>query len=208
MLAPTSRYAVPFLAARTPDAPLWGVHGPGQFGRQVVAGADVVRNSASFDDAPAVWDLLSAGRFEDDVEIVVAARAARRPPRTICSVAAGVQEFAGAIGDPDGIYGISQWRPTGASPALGPTDTAFIAAYREVAGADPDYPAVQAAATAVLATHCVGLAGHDPGALWETVAALDTTTLLGAFKIDATGAQVGHATVLVRWRDGQLSSSR
>ena len=36
----------------------------------------------------------------------------------------------------------------------------------------------------------------------QPFAALDTSTLFGAFKIDqATGAQVSHRTVLIRWAD-------
>ena len=34
-----------------------------------------------------------------------------RPPRTIGSVAAGVQDFASEVAQPDGIYGIAQWFP-------------------------------------------------------------------------------------------------
>jgi DNA-binding GntR family transcriptional regulator len=36
--------------------------------------------------------------------------------------------------------------------------------------------------------------------LWATAAALRTTTMFGAFRIDpASGAQLGHQTTLVRW---------
>src|SRR4051794_36992375 len=113
VLAPTSRYALPFVGARAEldeRVPLWVVRGRGRFGRQVAAGAvehaqrhglETVEERAddgfSFDDVPEAWDLFSAGRFEDDVAIVNAARAARRPPRAICSIAAGVQDFAAEV---------------------------------------------------------------------------------------------------------------
>jgi ABC-type branched-subunit amino acid transport system substrate-binding protein len=221
VLAPTSRYAVPFVrtrAAEREQAPLLVVRGRGTFGRQVAAGAvaaargeglEAVEVRAgdgfSFEDVPDVWDLFSAGRFEDDVAIVKAAQSAPRPPRVIGSVAAGVQDFASEVGDADGVYGIAQWFPgRGDAPELGPAESAFLAAYPDVAGASPDYPAVQAAAGAVLATRCAELAGSlDRTALWEAAAGLDTSTLFGGFKIDpATGAQVKHTPVLVRWRDG------
>ena len=91
-----------------------------------------------------------------------------------------------------------------AAGELGPAEDDFLEAYRELAQAQPDYPAVQAAAGAIIATRCVELAGTtDPDALWAVAADLDTTTLLGDFKIDAsTGAQTKHTTVLLRWRDG------
>ena len=65
---------------------------------------------------------------------------------------------------------------------------------------------MQAAAGAVLAVHCVELAGGtDAPALWDVAAALETSTLFGDFKIDpATGAQTKHTPVLVQWRDGAL----
>ena len=221
VLAPTCRYAVPFVRTQAKEqerAPLLVVRGRGKFGRQVAAGAveaarreglEVVEarsaDGVSFEDVPDVWDLFSAGRFEDDVAIVKAARSAARPPRAIGSVAAGVQDFASEVGDVDGVYGIAQWFPgRGDAPELGPAERAFLAAYSDVAETAPDYPAVQAAAAAVLATRCTELAGSlDRAALWEAAAALDVTTLFGWFKIDpSTGAQVKHMPVLVRWRDG------
>ncbi len=201
VLSPASRYAEPFLLVRD-GAPLWVAYGPGEFGRQVAAGAGGELHD-SFEDAPAVWDLLCAGRFEDDVALVEAARAAPRPPRALCSIAAGVRDFASAVADPDGVFGIAQWFPgAGGRPEVGPTEAELVAAY----GRAPDYPAVQAAAAAALAVHCARVAGSvEPRALWAAAAGLDTTTLFGRFGIDpVTGAQVRHETVLVRWRGGSL----
>ena len=118
-----------------------------------------------------------------------------------------MQEFASEVDDVDGIYGIAQWFPRGGErPELGPADAEFVSAYRELAGAEPDYPAVQAAAAAAIATHCAELAGSvDRAALWAVASELETTTLLGEFGIDPTsGAQVKHTTVLLQWRDGAL----
>ena len=223
VLAPTTRYAVPFVVQRAEECervPLWVIRGGGRFGRQVAAGAvdqahdvelqTVERRTGDgplFDDVPEVWDLFSTGRFEDDVTIVKEARSAPHPPRAICSIAAGVQDFAAEVEDVEGIYGIAQWSP-GADepPELGPAEENFLDAYRELTGTEPDYPAVQAAAGAVLASRCVELArSTQPDALWAVAAALDTTTLLGGFKIDSrTGAQTKHTTVLLRWSDGRL----
>jgi ABC-type branched-subunit amino acid transport system substrate-binding protein len=223
VLAPTSRYAVPFVRTRASEserAPLWVVRGRGRFGRQVADGAvdqaqhdeletvlKCTGDGPSFHDVPEVWDLFTAGRFEDDVAIVNEARAATHPPRTIGSVAAGVQDFASQVDDPDGIYGIAQWYPgRDLQPQLRPTEDDFVSAYRALTKATPDYPAVQAAAGAVLAMHCVELAGSTKrDALWSVATELATSTLLGEFEIDAsTGAQTKHATVLVRWRGSEL----
>ena len=223
VLAPTSRYALPFVRTRAGDierSPFWVVRGRGRFGRQVAAGAveranhdglETVEkrmgNGSVFDGVPEVWDLFSAGRFEDDVAIVNAARAAEHPPWAICSIAAGVHDFASEVDDPDGIFGIAQWSPGSDGAAeLGPSEGEFMAAYRALADSPPDYPAVQAAAGAVLATRCAELAGSlDRESLWQAAAALDTRTLVGGFKIDATtGAQVKHTTVLLQWHGAAL----
>lgn len=68
----------------------------------------------------------------------------------------------------------------------------------------PDYPAVQAAAGAISATHCAELArGTSRGDLWAAAADLETSTLFGGFKIDpSSGVQVNHRTILVRWVGG------
>ena len=97
-----------------------------------------------------------------------------------------------------------------ASPSWGRLKSDFVDAYRELTGAEPDYPAVQAApgrcsATAVSSWR----AGRRTGGALAAAAALDTTTLLGGFKIDSrTGAQTKHTTVLLRWRGGRLAASR
>jgi hypothetical protein len=219
VLAPTSRYAAPFVRTRASDAdraPLWVVRGRGRFARQVAAGAvseakrvgvEVVERRADergawLDGAPETWDLFSVGTFEDDVAIVNNAGSAPRPPGAICSVAAGVRDFAAEVDDPGGVYGIAQWFPGREErPAVGPTEGDFVTAYRRIADASPDYPAVQAAAAGALALHCAHVAGStEPGELWAAATGLQTTTLYGEFRIDRTsGVQLGHAPVLVRW---------
>lgn len=220
VLAPTSRYAEPFVqmvGAREPRANLWVVRGRGRFGRQVAAGAlreaerlglETVERDPRADNwleaAPELWDLFSVGTFEDDVNIVKAAKVT--PPRTLCSVAAGVRDFASMI-EPNGIYGIAQWFPgRNVEPELGPREAEFVSAYRRRTNSWPDYPAVQAAAAATLAVHCADLAGSvEPSALWAAATSLDTSTLFGPFSVDTTtGLQVGHSPILLRWRSHEL----
>lgn len=216
---PASRYAEPFLRrlARDPErAGLWVAHGVGGFGRQAAAGARRAARELGIGavglapgerapmDPPARWDLFCAGSFEEDVETVRRARGMRRPPRTVCAVAAGVRAFGRAVDDPVGVFGVGQWAPYRRNAAtLGPAEADFVAAYRKRAGAPPDYPAVQAAAAAVIAVHCARRAGGTAReALWTAATALRAETLFGAFEIDpSTGAQTGHETVLTRWTE-------
>jgi ABC-type branched-subunit amino acid transport system substrate-binding protein len=215
---PASRYAEPFLRRLASDpepARLWIVHGKGGFARQVAAGAEATARILGIetvrlgpaDELPRVepssaWNLLCAGMFEEDVHTVGRASRAPHPPRAICAVAAGIGEFGLAVPDAEGIFGVGQWFPYGGRPAeLGPAEAQFLAAYRDRAGTPPDYPAVQAVAAAVLAAHCVRLAGGTTRELlWAAASSLDTSTLYGHFMIDPdSGLQLGHRPVLLRW---------
>jgi hypothetical protein len=218
VLTPASRYLEPFLGHLTgqePPAPLWIVAGRGRFGRQVAAGAqrtaarlgvETVRLDGDaarlFSGVPAVWDLACAGSFDEDVAAVRVARGLTRPPRSVCAVAAGVHRFAAAVDDRAGIFGVAQWVPGGVHAAdVGPVEADFLSAYRDLSGQTPDYPAVQAAATAALALHCARLSDSvAPDALWAAATHVDLSTFFGRFRIDpVSGVQAAHQTVLVRW---------
>ena len=121
-------------------------------------------------------------------------------------MAAGVREFAQAVDDPEGVFGIAQWFPgSGHEVLLGPREEEFLRAYAASGGGMPDYPAAQAAAGAVIAVHCARMAGStNRDDLWAAAADLETSTLFGGFRIDPqSGAQVSHRTVLVRWTEWQ-----
>jgi hypothetical protein len=223
LLTPASRYAERFVrdVVNAAVAELWIVQGKGSFGRQVAEGAQQAADAAGArtrrfdggdpwppDGGAGPWALVSAGTFEDDVQIVNRARQRANQPRLVFSVAAGVREFAGQVEDPAGIYGAAQWFPgSGSGARLGPPEEAFLNAYAEVTDQLVDYPGVQAAAAAVIAAHCARQAGTTAREqLWAQAVALDTATLLGAFRIDpVTGAQVGHQAALVRWTPAGLA---
>jgi hypothetical protein len=224
LLTPASRYAEQFIrrVLNGQDLELWIVSGKGSFGRQVAEGADKAAQRAGHrtrrlehrgawpsSSPSAPWALFSAGTFEQDVATVRRAQDHPNPPATICTVAAGVQEFAREVEHPEGIYGVGQWFPSAVanSPEIGPSETTFLTAYTAHAKTRIDYPGVQAVAGAALAAYCARQAGPTaPERLWAQAAALDTETLFGAFKIDRmTGAQVKHQAVLVRWTDGDLA---
>lgn len=223
VLTPTSRYAEPFLrhiaAGAGQPRPLVIVTGPGSFGRQVTDGAAKtadqlglrpVRAEAGDQLPPAAapdgWDLFSAGVFEQDAGLVAKVLSLPDPPLRVCAIAAGVREFAHAVSNPGGVFGIAQWFPGASHKAvIGPGEDDFLRAYAVAGGGVPDYPAVQAAAGAALAVHCARLAGSTGrGELWAAASELDTSTLFGGFRIGHDGAQTGHQTVLVRWSDGRL----
>jgi hypothetical protein len=157
------------------------------------------------------WVLLTAGTFEHDIAVVSRALQLSQPPRLICAVAASVRAFGQAVQRPDGIFGIAQWLPGSMHEAeTGPAEDEFVATYSRLQGTPPDYPAVQAAATAALAVHCARTAeSTSRQSLWTAAAGLDTSTMFGPFTIDpVTGAQTGHDTILVEWSNGILRAPR
>lgn len=213
-LTPASRYAEPFLARLEHDRrPLWIAAGRGAFSRQVSEGAasragnaavrvqheELARRGPPAHD----WVLFSSGTFEEDTATVRWARGLTHPPATVCSVAAGIRRFADHVSDPAGVLGVAQWVPGAASGVeVGPDEDAFLRAHAtRHRGLRPDYPAVQAAATASLALHCLRLAGSaERATLLHAATGVRVRTLFGAFEVDpATGAQLAHRTVLVRW---------
>lgn len=224
ILTPASRYGEPFvrhLATGRGRAVLWLAEGRGSFGRQVAAGAERMANGLGLrthrvgvsealpvDPAAGDWNLLCAGLFEEDVARVERARALERPPRHIGAVAAGVQRFGEAVAQSEGVLGIAQWFPGSSAQAvdLGPCERDFLVAYMTLTGSRPDYPAVQAAAGAVIGTHCARVAGTRARAsLWQVATSLETATLFGPFRIDPlTGQQLEHETVLLRWTSDGL----
>jgi ABC-type branched-subunit amino acid transport system substrate-binding protein len=220
VLTPTSRYAKPFiqyLAADADQRDLCIVHGPGRFGRQVADGALATAGQLGLHavrarpeelpptDLGREWDLFSSGVFEQDAEMVTEAFRLPSSPKRICAVAAGVREFAHAVSNPEGVFGVAQWFPGSVNEvAVGPSEEEFVDAWLRSDGQIPDYPAVQAAAGAVIAAHCARKSGDTGRAsLWASAANLDTSTLFGGFKINpSNGVQMKHETVLVRWTDG------
>ena len=177
VLTPTSRYAEPFLlqlaSERGSARDLCIVHGPGSFGRQVADGAEAIARRLGIPTVRAAadaqvpppgisgeWDLFSAGVFEQDAELVSKVLRSPTPPRRVCAIAAGVREFGHVVDDPNGVFGIAQWFPgSRRAVALGPAEDEFLGAYAAARAAVPDYPAVQAAAGAVIAARCARLAG-------------------------------------------------
>jgi len=223
ILTPTSRYTEPFVthvaAQGKPLPELRIAHGKGRFGRQVASGARACANRLGFDrhrtgpsdevlryEPPDNWVLITAGTFEEDVYVVRRAQSAARPPRLICAVAAGVEDFREVVDNPEGIFGIAQWYPgTGRPAELGPGEREFMRAYHQATGELPGYPAVQAVAGAVIASHCARQSGGtERELLWSSATALDTSTMFGPFQVDRiSGAQVAHRTTLVQWIDGE-----
>jgi branched-chain amino acid transport system substrate-binding protein len=234
-LTPASRYFAPVLdlAARSPElggraaervALLYGAAGTfpasvaagarehaGRLGMRIVLDAPYSASDLS-EQVAAVARLrpdliLGVGTTEADLTFARELRRRRVQAPLVALVAAPIEHFRRELGaDADGFIGPSQWEPLqGDRPEIGPTSAAWVAAFRERFGAEPDYPAAQAYAAGLIAAHCVERAGSsDDEALRAAAGGLDTSTFYGRFRLDpGSGRQVGHEMVVIQWQAGQ-----
>jgi len=148
--------------------------------------------------------LLVAGRFADEVD--AARRLLPRSWRAAGFVGAGVEEVLAELGrSREGLLGPAQWLAEAAPrPDEGPPAAEFAAAYRRRTGSEPPYPAAQAFAAGVIATHCLREAGTaDDDALLAAACGIEVTTMFARFRLDPrTRRQVGHQVLTVQWQDG------
>ncbi|MGH7918772.1 MAG: ABC transporter substrate-binding protein [Candidatus Dormibacteraceae bacterium] len=225
ILTPTSKYATPLLrhlAALGHRDPVWILASKGRFSTQVQKGAVALADQLSIPTVsvpslehlnsgalPEKWNLFCCGNFEQDVEAINRiVRFGDRRPIVASAVAAGVSDFRDAVEEPDGVFGVAQWFPRQGVPhALGMSEEAFVTAYRNESDRTPDYPAVQAVAASVIASHCARMTDStEVKTLWDYASHLDTSTLYGNFRIDPkTGVQVKHEMALVRWQGSTLT---
>ena len=195
-------------------------HTTSGFGRDVASGAinaasslkltvqavpfEPSRAVAMASSVPHADILLVVGNFAD--ELAVAPILLARKWRAAAFVGAGVEEVLASLGEPrEGLLGPAQWMATAApEPDEGPEADWFVKKYREIAGSEPPYPAVQACAAGLLCARCLRDSGHcDDMAQLVTAQQLTCTTLYGSFRLDPqSGLQAGHQVLTVQWQDG------
>jgi branched-chain amino acid transport system substrate-binding protein len=196
-------------------------HSTSGFGRDVAAGAVTEARklhfevqSISFEPSHAILAvprvlqgdiLLVVGNFAD--ERAVAPLLLERAFRFAAFVGAGVEEVLAELGSlREGLLGPAQWVAAAKyKPDEGPATDWFMTKYREAAGSDPPYPAVQAFAAGLLCARCLRDGGSsDDAAQLEAARRLVCTTLYGAFQLDPTsGLQSGHQVLTVQWQNGR-----
>ncbi len=114
---------------------------------------------------------------------------------------ASSSEFGGALGaDAEGVLGIAQWEP-----ALKTTVTAeFMRKYKLKYGQAAAYQAADGYAIGQLIEAATKKAGSfEREHLRKALSELDTVTVLGRYKVDASGWQIGRAGYAVQWLHGE-----
>ena len=125
-----------------------------------------------------------------------------RPPGLAIAIAPALPDFFTKVGPfAEGIFGPSQWEADKRLPFPGTLE--FIEKFVAVTGEKPDYHACSAYSAGQIIEKAVLLAGTiDQKKIRNYIATLDTVTILGRFKVDSEGRQVGHNPMLIQWQKG------
>jgi branched-chain amino acid transport system substrate-binding protein len=151
--------------------------------------------------------VLGVGRSQADLAFAQACRTQHLQAPVLGLVATPLQRFQETLGRAaEGCVGPSQWEAgVRYAPDVGPTAAAFAAAFRARYQMAAEYPAAQAYAAGLIAAECIRRAGSlADAALWTAARQLAVTTFYGGFQLDpGSGAQIGHAVLVVQWQGEQ-----
>jgi branched-chain amino acid transport system substrate-binding protein len=131
------------------------------------------------------------------------AKASHRPQTLCLAITPSYPDFGRRVGDmAEGIFGSSQWEPVSRMPFPGSRE--FIEKFQAATGQLPQYHAASAYAAGELLAKAVTAVGSlDQKKIRDFIQSLDTVTIIGRFKVDHTGLQIGHNPLIIQWQQGQ-----
>ncbi len=102
----------------------------------------------------------------------------------------------------EGVFGPSQWEPDERIPF--PGTKKFINDFKSFTGRMPSYHAGSAYSSCQLLERAIKHTNSlNNKAIRDYISSLDTVTVIGRFKVDHSGKQVGHNPILVQWQNGE-----
>lgn len=142
--------------------------------------------------------------LEDSVALLQASKAQNFSPEImIFSFGPALYDFGAAVGleNANGVMSTSQWLRGERMP--GAYDFAFR--FKQRTGRDPGYPAAGAYATGQVAEAAARLAGRGASldAYREQLRNMSFRSLLGPYRVDDTGKQIGKPIYILQWQDGE-----
>jgi branched-chain amino acid transport system substrate-binding protein len=160
--------------------------------------------------------LVGSTRFEDALALTRQMRALGVNPRMYgLTVGVDTLKFYEILGrDAEFVYGATPWvddlvelRAGGLIPIARqyPGAREFVESYRRAfPGADSSYHAAAGYGGCEILVEAVRRAGSLGGdKLRENILKLDRNTAFGGFRVDPSGAQVGHKALVFQWQDGK-----
>jgi branched-chain amino acid transport system substrate-binding protein len=102
----------------------------------------------------------------------------------------------------EGIFGPSQWEPDERIPF--PGTKKFIEGFVGYAKKVPSYHAGSAyAASQIFERAITQIKSLNHNKIREYIRAMDTVTVIGRFKVDHKGKQIGHNPIMIQWQKGE-----
>ena len=102
----------------------------------------------------------------------------------------------------EGIFGPSQWEPDASLPF--PGTLAFIRNFKKFTGKMPDYHACSAFSACQILERAINqVKSFDQDKIRDFILSLDTLTVMGRFKVNHTGLQIGHNPMIIQWQHGK-----
>ncbi|OHV46757.1 branched-chain amino acid-binding protein [Parafrankia soli] len=148
--------------------------------------------------------LIVHGGADDELEIAnVLLRRSWRAAAFSTAVSAEATATLGALRE--GLLAPASWAPDSvAEVGTGPTAREFSADFATLHGVPPTATAAWAYVGGLILGRCIRhCGGVGDASLLAAARGLDTTTMLGRFRLDeATGLQVGHQVPIVQWQSG------
>ncbi len=128
-------------------------------------------------------------------------RADYRPKALALPIVPVHPDFAKRVGPfAEGVFGPSQWEPDERIPF--PGTEKFIHDFETFSEKSPSYHAGSAyAACQILEEAVKRTESFDNRKIRDFVSALDTVHVIGRFKVDHTGRQIGHNPILIQWQN-------
>lgn len=126
-----------------------------------------------------------------------------RPKSLAMTIAPTQPDFYQTVGPfAEGIFGPSQWEPDERIPFPGTVQ--FVNDFNLLFEIMPTYHAGSAYASCEILADAVRYANKiDHEAIRDYISSLDTVTIIGRFKVDQTGRQIGHNPILIQWQKGR-----
>lgn len=125
-------------------------------------------------------------------------------PKTLAmSVVAALPSFYSTVGPyAERIFGPSQWEADNRLPFPGVAE--FIGSFTALTGKKPSYQACSSYSSCQILEKAVTKSGRiDHQEIRNFVTNLDTITIMGRFKVDIDGRQIGHNPILIQWQNGK-----
>lgn len=148
--------------------------------------------------------LIVCGHLEESVVMRKALKGIDWYPRAYyASVGPATEDFYQRLGtDANLAFSSSQWeKEVGVHFQNGKR---FVREFHELYGAAPSYHAATAyAAGMILEAAVKKTASLDRKKLRDTLAAMDTMTLIGRYGVDNSGRQIRHFPLVIQWQEGR-----